>query len=139
MKIMSRRIAYIILAVYAVTFTALSIWTKNYDAIMWVLYTTWLMWRLYQRTIKIIETENANSILLCEVDRLNRQLEFADDIISLKEPCDTIKVAEGKQEAYLANCSRLLKENEQLRILNKNLLHNQGKGVKNYGRKKLQR
>lgn len=136
---MSKKIAYIIIAVYAVTFTVLNIWVKNYDAIMWALCTTWLLWLLYRQTIKVIETKKANSILLCEVDRLNKQLAFADDIISLKEPCDTIKVAEGKQEAYLANCSRLLKENEQLRILNKNLLHNQGKGVKNYGRKKLQR
>lgn len=136
---MSKKTAYIIIAVYAVTFTALNIWVKNYDAIMWVLCTTWLLWLLYQQTMKVIETKNANSILLCEVDRLNSQLEFADSIIELAEPCDTIKVAEGKQEAYLANCSRLLKENEQLRILNKNLLYNQVKGVKNYGRKKVQR
>lgn len=136
---MKKRTAYIIIAVYAVTFTALNIWVKNYDAIIWVLCTTWLLWLLYRQTMKVIEMKNANSILLCEVDRLNRQLEFADSIIELAEPCDTIKVAEGKQEAYLANCSRLLKENEQLRILNRNLLHNQGKGVKNYARKKLQR
>ena len=133
---MSKRTAYIIIAVYAVTFTASSIWTKNYDAIMWVLYTTWLMWRLYRQTMKVMETKKANSILLCEVDRLNRQLEFADSIIELAGPCDTVREAEGKQEAYLANCSRLLKENEQLRILNKNLLHNQGKGVKNFCKKK---
>ena len=133
---MSKRTAYIILAVYAVTFTALNIWVKNYDAILWILCTTWLLWLLYRQTEKVTETKKANSILLCEVDRLNKQLAFADDIISMKEPCDTIKVAEGKQEAYLANCSRLLKENEQLRILNKNLLHNQGKGVKNFCKKK---
>ena len=136
---MSKRTAYIILTVYAVTFTALNVWVKNYDAIMWVLCTTWLLWLLYRQTMKAIETKNANSILLCEMDRLNRQLEFADSIIELAGPCDTVREAEGKQEAYLANCSRLLKENEQLRILNKNLLHNQGKGVKNYGRKKVQR
>jgi len=136
---MSKKTAYIIIAVFAVTFTALSVWVKNYDAIMWVLCTTWLLWLLFQQTTKVIETKKANSILLCEVDRLNRQLEFADSIIELAGPCDTVREAEGKQEAYLANCSRLLKENEQLRILNRNLLHNQGKGVKNYGRKKVQR
>lgn len=133
---MSKKTAYIIIAVFAVTFTALNIWVKNYDAIIWVLCTTWLLWLLYQQTMKLVETKKLNSILLCEVDRLNKQLEFADSIIELAGPCDTVREVEGKQEAYLANCSRLLKENEQLRILNKNLLHNQGKGVKNFCKKK---
>lgn len=132
---MTKKTVYIILAVYAVTFTALNIWVKNYDAIMWVLCTTWLWWLLYRQTMKAIETKDANSILLCEVDRLNRQLAFADDIIKLTEPCDTIKAAEGKQEAYLANCSRLLKENEQLKILNKNLIENKFNGKANGKRK----
>lgn len=136
--IMNKKIFYIILAVYAVTFTALHIRVKNYTDIMWVLCSTWFLWLLGQLTTKNIEAMRINSILLREVDRLNRQLTFADDIIKAAEPCDTIKAAEAKQEAYLANCSRLLKENEQLRVLNKNLLHNQGKGMKNYGRKKLQ-
>lgn len=124
---MSKKAIFIILAVYAITFTALNIWIKNYPAIMWVLCTTWLLWLLHKQCNEVVETKKANIILLCEIDRLNKQLQFADAIIETTQHCDTIREAEGKHEAYLANCSRLLKENEQLRVLNKNLLNHQGK------------
>lgn len=139
---MKKKAFYIFLAVYAVTFTALNVWVKNYDAILWVLCSAWLLGSLYQQTMKVIETKKANSILLCEVDRLNRQLEFADRIIATSEPCDTVREAEGKQENYLANCASLLKrcryyreQNKRLQILCKNLMdNNSNKGVKNYAK-----
>lgn len=43
--------------------------------------------------------------------------------------------SEENARQYLLENQQLKAENQQLKILNHNLLHNQGKGVKNYARK----
>lgn len=71
-------------------------------------------------------------------------IEEADNHIQYLTQHDTWKqIRQAKTEARVsaANCYRYLQrigqlkvENEQLKILNRNLLRNQGKGVKNYAR-----
>lgn len=76
-------------------------------------------------------------------EKIKEQEEYikeADEHIHYLTNHDTwrqIRMSEAKAQNcyhYLMRIGQLKAQNEQLRILNRNLLHNQGKGVRNYAR-----
>ena len=80
----------------------------------------------------------------CEITSLERIISKMRQHISLIEQSDNYRaVVEAETYAetmmenarrYLVRIQELKAENDQLKTLNRNLLHNQGKGVKNYAK-----
>ncbi len=108
---------------------------RNWQALLWVVCCAILVWvaeiqcnTIASKDKKIVELEKRNKLKELYIDSM--------------EPSDSVIVAEGKQEAYLANCASLLnrcryyrEQNKRLQNLVKNLMdNNSNKGVKNYAK-----
>ena len=123
--------------------------SKWFNALMWILYVlnavnfimsgNWsaLIWEVGF----IVFTLVAESISNKQNQYINRTDELLDELMNdyiyknfviaeRRAAC-----SEENARRYLLENQQLKAENQQLKILNHNLLHNQGKGVKNYARK----
>lgn len=123
--------------------------------------STWfnaLMWTLYVlNAVKFIMSGNWSALIWevgfivlsflsgSELNKKDKYIERTDEVLDELMNDYIYKnfvIAEGRAACAEENARRYQLENqqlkaekEQLKILNHNLLHNQGKGVKNYARK----
>lgn len=122
-----------VLAIMCVANAALYIADGNWSALLWMIFACLCLHNISQLNKHV---ENYHSII--EVQ--NSYIEDADEHINYLVGLDMFKELK-KAECWRANCERALKnmvalkeENKQLKILNRNLLHNQEKGVKKHAR-----
>ena len=111
---------------------ATHIWTKEYGDILWVLNITFLLWLLWKQS-KLIQKLDKTIADQCDVifDYSISNTQMHINHIEKKLEC-----AQDNCKTYLGRIGELKLENEQLRIMNKNLIETKFKG-KAYGRKKL--
>lgn len=108
---------------------------RNWQALLWLACCAVWVW-IVEIQCKTIDDKDKKIVELWHLIRLR------DYYIDRMQPSDPVRVAEGKQEAYLANCASLLnrcryyrEQNKRLHTLVKNLMdNNSNKGVKNYAK-----
>lgn len=132
---MSKKKRWIIpCAAFAITANAVVfIVEHNWSALLWLLFGSLCIYEILQcdkhldKCYEIIKDQND-------------YIKEADELIHYLTNHDTwkqIRMSEAKAQNcyhYLMRIGQLKAQIEQLRILNRNLLHNQGKGVKNHAR-----
>lgn len=117
-----------LLAALYVLNAVLFIMSGNWSALIWEIGSILFLWmaeRIIKRQEKIIEVLNEG------IDELQNEYTYKAYIHA--EKCLETTLANCKY--YMGKYLAAKAENEQLKTLNYNLLHNQGKGVKNYARK----
>lgn len=136
---MNRLRKYLIAIAYALMVgnAMLNVIDKNWAALMWVLFGMFAFYSMIQMQKSLFKCHDV-------INEQNDYIRVADEHIHFLTNHDTWKqIRQAKTEARISavNCYHYLKrigqlkaENEQLKILNRNLLHNQGKGVRNHGR-----
>lgn len=111
------------IAITMITDSALYVSDRNWQALLWIVCCAVWVWvaEIQDKIIKnkddtISYLEKHPSWLMC-LDAERRAERYKDDLARA-----------------LKNMVRLKEANKMLNTLNKNLLHNQGKGVKNYAK-----
>ena len=130
---MSKKTKFILCAIAATVSIGICIVTGTALTTLWAVSTWGLLFAVigYEHTVVKLR------------EKIKEQEEYikeADEHIHYLTNHDTwkqIRMSEAKAQNcyhYLLRISQLKAQNEQLRILNRNLLHNQGKGVRNYAK-----
>jgi hypothetical protein len=122
-----------VLAIMCVANGALFVVGGNWSALLWMIFACLCLY-----IVVLLDTHLGR----CH-DAIKEQysyIEDADEHINYLVGLDMFKELK-KAECWRTNCERALKnmvalkeENRQLKILNRNLLHNQEKGVKKHAR-----
>lgn len=123
----------ILCAAFAITANAVVfIVEHNWSALLWLLFGSLCIYVISQCNKHL---DKCHEIIKDQSD----YIEEADEHIHYLTNHDTwrqIRMSEAKAQNcyhYLMRIGQLKAQNEQLRILNHNLMNNQGKGVKNHG------
>lgn len=123
----------ILCAAFAITANAVVfIVEHNWSALIWLLFGSLCIYVISQCNKSL---NKCYAIIKDQSD----YIEEADEHIHYLTNHDTwkqIRMSEAKAQNcyhYLMRIGQLKAQNEQLRILNHNLMNNQGKGVKNHG------
>lgn len=119
------------IAIMAIASGTLFIVKHNWSALLWMLCACLCIHIVVQLDKHV---EKCHDV----IKNQNSYIEVADEHINYLVSLDMFKEMK-MAECWRTNCERALKnmvalkeENKQLKILNRNLLHNQGKGVRNY-------
>ena len=111
--------------------------SRDFTALLWLLFGAgsflWII-HLYQKIRGLFKVIEDQADYIKEADEHIHYLTSLDIFRKYRECSRQERIASANNFRYLQGLVRLKKENDQLKILNKNLLHNQGKGVKNYAK-----
>ena len=134
---MSKKTKFVLCGISATISIGVCIVTGSAFTIFWAA-STWILLSV------LIEFEDAIAGLRKKTKEQEEYIKEADEHIHFLTQHDTMKqLRQAKTESrvssancyhYLMRIGQLKVQNEQLKILNRNLLHNQGKGVKNYAK-----
>lgn len=134
---MSKKTKFVLCGISATISIGICIVTDSAFTTLWSVST----WILLAFTIHL---EDTMAGLRKKIKEQEEYINEADEHIHFLTQHDTMKqVRQAKTEArissancyhYLMRIGQLKVQNEQLKILNRNLLHNQGKGVKKYAK-----
>lgn len=111
--------------------------SRDFTALLWLLFGagTYLeIIHLNIRMLRLFKVIEDQADYIKEADEHIHYLTQLDIFSQYRECSRQERIASANSFRYLQGLVRLKKENDQLKILNKNLLHNQGKGVKNYAK-----
>lgn len=134
---MKNRLLFTLWCVWAAVCIGLNIWLKEWSDIVWIgcvtllLYYIFSMDRYIDACLNIIKKQSDD--LLC-AETLVVKLKNHDVYKQLREYSKQIECYRANCERALNHMVRLKAENKQLKTLNKNLIENQSKRRKNYGR-----
>ena len=125
-------------AAFAITANAVVfIVAHNWSALLWLLFGSlcfYVILRYEKHLDKCYEIIKDQSDYINEADEHINYLTNHDTWKQIRQAKTEARISSANCYRYLTRIGQLMSQIEQLKTLNRNLLHNQGKGVKNYAK-----